>query len=380
MGFSTDIMAKDYYELLGVSRDASGEDIKKAYRKLAVQYHPDKNPGNKEAEEKFKEISHAYEILRDPQKRRQYDQFGEAAFRYAGAGTWGFHDPFDIFAEVFGGAFGDIFEGMFGFRGRGRRGPRRGRDLEHGLKLDFLEAAKGATKQVKVRKHETCSVCGGSGARPGTGKVTCSRCGGSGQISQSSGFFSISRTCDACGGTGETVKEPCPECGGTGITEVIKKISVTVPPGVDTGIRLRVSGEGEAGMNGGPSGDLYVVISVREHEFFTRREYDLLYVAPVSFAQLVFGDQIKVPGIDGENDLPVPSGTPSGHVFRLRGKGVKRLDGRGKGDQLVKVRVEIPKNLNAHQKKLLREFEASFAGGKAAGAKNIVDRVREIFK
>jgi molecular chaperone DnaJ len=373
-------MGKDYYELLGVSRNASAEDMKKAYRKLAVKYHPDKNPGNKEAEEKFKEISHAYEVLRDPAKRRQYDQFGEAAFQYAGTGAWGFHDPFDIFAEVFGGAFGDIFEGVFGFGGRRQRGPRRGRDLEYSLKLDFLEAVKGTTKQVRVRKHETCSVCNGSGAKPGTGKVTCTRCGGSGQINQSSGFFSISRTCDACRGAGEIIKEPCPECNGTGVTEVVKKISVKVPPGVDTGIRLRVSGEGEAGANGGPAGDLYVMISVREHESFSRREYDLLYVAPVSFAQLVFGDQIRVPGIDEEVDFAIPSGTRSGHVFRLRGKGIKRLDGRGRGDQLVKVQVETPKDLNAHQKKLLREFEASFGGKSAAGEKNIVDKVKRMFK
>ena len=372
-------MAKDYYELLGVGRNASAEEIKKAYRKLAVKYHPDKNPGDKEAEEKFKEISHAYEILNDPSKRRQYDQFGEAAFQYTGAGARGFHDPFDIFREVFGGGFGDIFEGMFGFGGRGRNGPRRGRDLEYGLKLDFLEAAGGVTKQVKVRKHETCSTCDGTGAKPGTEKVTCARCGGSGQVSQSSGFFSIARVCDACGGAGQIIKEPCPGCNGTGIKEVIKKISVDIPAGVDTGIRLRVSGEGEVGVNGGPSGDLYVTISVKEHDFFSRREYDLLYVASVSFTQLVFGDEIKTPGIDGECELSIPSGTRSGHVFRLRGKGIKRLDGRGKGDQLVKVQVEIPKDLNAHQRKLLREFEASFGGEKATGEKKFLDKVKKLF-
>jgi molecular chaperone DnaJ len=221
----------DYYELLGVGRDASSEAIKKAYRKLAVKYHPDKNPGNKEAEEKFKEISHAYEILSDPEKRRQYDQFGESAFQYGAGrpgGFGGFHDPFDIFREVFGGGFGDAFEGMFGFGGSRRKGPQRGRDLEYGIELDFLEAARGTTKQIKVRKLETCPQCSGTGAKPGTGKVACSQCGGSGQVSQSGGFFSISRTCDVCRGTGEVIKEPCSKCSGTGRTETVKKINVTV--------------------------------------------------------------------------------------------------------------------------------------------------------
>ncbi|RKY42871.1 MAG: molecular chaperone DnaJ [Candidatus Makaraimicrobium thalassicum] len=373
-------MGNDYYELLGVNRDASSGEIKKAYRKLAVKYHPDKNPGNKEAEEKFKEISHAYEILSDASKRRQYNQFGEGAFQYGGAGTGGFHDPSEIFREVFGGAFGDIFEGMFGFGGRQRRGPRRGRDLEYDLTLDFLEAVKGTTKEIKVRKYETCNACGGSGAKPGTGKGTCSRCGGSGKISQSGGFFSISRTCDACGGAGEIIKEPCPECSGIGRKEATKKISVKVPPGVDTGVRLRLSGEGEAGTHGGPSGDLYAAIFVREHNFFSRREYDLLSAVPVSFTQLVFGDEIETPGIDADISLSIPPGTQSGQVFRLKGKGIKRLDGRGRGDQLVKVRVEIPKNLNAHQKKLLREFEAGFGKKAAKGGRKFADRMKKMFE
>ncbi|MFQ5951907.1 MAG: molecular chaperone DnaJ [Candidatus Omnitrophota bacterium] len=370
----------DYYEILGVSRNASAEEIKKAYRKLAVKYHPDKNPENKEAEEKFKEISHAYEILSDPAKKSQYDQFGEAAFQYGtGARGFGFHDPFDIFAEVFGGSFGDIFEDFFGFGTRKRGGPRKGRSLEYTLKIDFVEAAKGTPKKIKVRKLQTCSDCSGTGAKSGTEKITCSQCGGRGQISQSSGFFSISRTCDACRGTGEVIKEPCPACNGSGRVETVKSISVDVPPGVDTGTRLRLLGEGEAGTRGGPSGDLYVDITVKEHDFFTRRGYDLLYLFPVSYAQLVFGDDIEVPGIEENVPLSIPAGTQSGHVFRLKGKGIRRLDGRGKGDQLVKVQVEIPKGLNAHQKKLLREFEASL-GKKAKGKESLTDKVKRMFK
>ena len=369
----------DYYELLGVARDASPEDIKKAYRKLAVKYHPDKNPGDKSAEDKFKEISHAYETLSDPGKRSRYDQFGEAAFQYGGGGFGGFHDPFEVFREVFGGgAFGDILEGMFGFGSSRRRGPARGRDLEYGLKIDFLEAARGTTKQIKIRRHENCSECAGTGAKAGTGKAACSRCGGTGQVSQSSGFFSISRTCEVCRGAGQIIKEPCAVCGGSGKVEAVKKVSVDVPAGVDTGVRLRLSGEGEPGERGGPPGDLYVALSVREHEFFSRRGHDLLHMARLSYAQLVFGDEVEVPGIEGRVALSIPEGTRSGHIFRLKGKGIKRLDGRGRGDYLVKVEVEIPKGLGAHQKKLLREFEASFGGSKAKGAEGLAKKVKKV--
>jgi molecular chaperone DnaJ len=369
----------DYYELLGVGRNASAEEIKKAYRKLAVKYHPDKNPGNKEAEDKFKEISHAYEILSDPQKRSQYDQFGEAAFQYGpGGGGFGFHDPFDIFREVFSGGLGEVFEGMFGFGGRSRRGPQRGRDLEFSLKIDFLEAAKGTTKQIKVRKLETCSACKGKGTRSDSGKATCQKCGGSGQIRQSSGFFSISRTCDACGGTGEVIKEPCPTCDGSGRTEASRNISVNVPPGVNSGTQLRLSNEGESGVRGGPPGDLYVTLTVQEHPFFNRRGNDVYCLVKVPFTQLVFGADIEVEGLDGKETVSIPAGTPSGEVFKLRSKGIKRLDGRGKGDLYIKIQPDVPKKLTPHQKKLLKEFEESL-GEKSKSAKSFTEKVKEMF-
>ncbi|MBD3379522.1 MAG: molecular chaperone DnaJ [Candidatus Omnitrophica bacterium] len=368
----------DYYELLGVSREATDGELKKAYRKLAVKYHPDKNPGNKEAEEKFKEISHAYEILSSPEKRSRYDRFGEAAFQ-GGGGFGGFHDPSDIFEQVFGGAFGDMFEGMFGFGNSGRGASLRGRDLEYSLELDFLEAAKGVTRDIKVRKYEACPDCSGSGAEPGTGPVTCSVCGGAGQVRQSGGFFSIARPCTACRGEGKVIKDPCKSCGGTGRKEAEKKISVDMPAGIDSGMRVRLSGEGEAGRRGGPSGDLYVSVSVKAHPFFSRNGQDLLCVVPVSYPQLVLGDKLKVPGLDGEIELSIPAGTQTEQVFRLKGKGITRVDGRGRGDQLIKVHLEVPKNLNTGQKKALREYEEALGGKAASGTENIVKKMKKMF-
>ena len=356
-------MTTNYYDLLGVSRDASPEEIKKAYRKLAVKCHPDKNPGDSGAEEKFKEISHAYEVLGDPEKRNKYDRFGESAFQYGSGGFGGFHDPFDLFRTVFGeNGFGSIFGDLgdlFGSGMGGRRGSRRGRDLQYKIRLDFFEAVKGVEKQIKVRKNDDCSKCGGTGSKPGSEKVTCHQCGGSGHVTVTALFGYQRSICSACEGTGKVIKDHCPACGGSGRQEVTKKITVKVPPGVDRGLRLRVSGEGEPGTNGGPHGDLLVLIDVREHSFFSRREADLLCVIPVSFSQLVLGDTIEVPGIDDPVTLTIPPGTESGQVFSLKGKGIKRIDGRGRGDQLIKARVEVPSKLNAQQKKLLEEFEAS---------------------
>lgn len=378
-------MTTDYYELLGVSRDASTGEIKKAYRKLALKYHPDKNPGDKDAEDKFKEISHAFEVLNDPAKKQQYDQFGESAFQYGTGGAGGgFHDPFDIFSEVFGGAFGDVFEGMFGFGSGGgsrRNGPRRGRDLEYSLNIGFLEAAKGTIKEIKVRKYESCTACRGTGAKNGKAIDDCGVCRGTGQIRQSSGFFSVSRACSTCSGTGKIIKEKCGECYGSGHKEIVKKLEVNVPAGVDTGVRLRLSGEGEAGKNGGPAGNLFVHIGVKDHEVFSRKGYDVYCSVPVSFAQVAFGSDIKVPGLDGEEDLDIPPGTQSGKVFRLRGKGVTRIDSRGRGDLYVQIQVVTPKNLNPRQKEILREFEESL-GGKVQKRKNktILDKVKKVFE
>ena len=255
----------DYYEVLGVGRGASSEEIKKAYRKLAVKHHPDKNKGDKNSEEKFKEISHAYEILSTPEKRAQYDQFGESAFQYGAGGGGGFHDPFDMFREAFSssGGFGDIFGDIFGFGSGGGRTQQRGRDLEYSIKLDFLDAARGLEKDVKVRRYEKCADCDGIGAKLGTGSSTCSQCGGSGQVRQASGFFSIARTCNKCGGTGKVIKDPCTGCGGTGRKETTRQLKIKIPAGVDSGTRIRLSNEGEAGPQGGPSGDLYVAITVK---------------------------------------------------------------------------------------------------------------------
>jgi molecular chaperone DnaJ len=356
--------------------------VKKAYRKLAVKYHPDKNPGNPEAEEKFKEVAHAYEILGDPEKRAKYDRFGDSAFQYGTAGG-GYHDPFDVFRDVFSGGFGDIFDDFFGGGSdNGRRGSRRGRDLEYQVELDFLEAARGTEKEIKVRRYEKCQKCKGEGAKPGTGASVCDDCGGSGTVSQVGGFFSISRTCSKCAGAGKIIKQACPDCRGTGREENTRKIKVTIPPGVDSGTRIRLTGEGEAGIQGGSSGDLYILVDTGENEIFTRKGYDVYSEALVPFTKLVFGGDIKVSGIYEDNDISIPEATPSGHIFKLRGKGVKRLDGSGKGDHYLKVEAEIPPKLTDEQKKYLSEFDRVFGVDKDGNKKrdSIVQKIKKAFK
>ncbi|MDN5347501.1 MAG: molecular chaperone DnaJ [Clostridia bacterium] len=352
---------RDYYEVLGVSRDATAEEIKKAYRRLARQYHPDMNPGNKEAEEKFKEIQEAYEVLSDPEKRSRYDQFGHAGTAggpdFGGFGGFGGSD--------FGG-FGDIFDIFFGdaFGGRRRPGPERGADIRLDLDVTFEEAAFGVEKEVKVPRTEACSACGGSGVEPGTQPLICPTCKGTGQIriSQSTplGHFQTIRTCHQCRGSGQIISTPCKACRGRGQVERTRKIKVKVPPGVDTGSRLRLAGEGEAGLRGGPPGDLYVYINVLPHKFFQREGYDVICEVPISFVQAALGDEIEVPTLDGKVRLKIPEGTQGGTSFRLRGKGIPRLGAVGRGDQHVKIRVVTPVNLTERQKEILRQFAREY--------------------
>ncbi len=357
-------MAKeDYYELLGVSRQATDDELKKAYRKKAVQYHPDKNPGNKEADEKFKQISHAYEVLKDPQKRAAYDRYGHAAFEGPGAGAGrgpmggGFHDPFDIFREVFGagGGGGGIFDEMFG-GGGGGGGGRDGSDLRYDLEITLEEAARGVEKELSFRKAVVCDRCDGSGAEPGSKRVTCPTCGGAGQIRRSGGIITFRQTCPTCGGAGTKVEKACSACRGEGRVPKTTKVNVRVPAGVDTGSRLRSVGNGEAGIAGGAAGDLYIVLSVREHEIFERQGQDLFCEIPIKFTLATLGGTIEVPTLFGRATLKIPVGTQSGTTFRLRGKGMPSLRGGAQGDQLVRVHVEVPTSLSGEQRRLLEEF------------------------
>ncbi len=349
-------MAKrDYYEALGVSRNASEADLKKAYRRLAMKYHPDRNAGA-EAEERFKEAKEAYEVLSDPRKRSAYDQFGHAGVEGAagaggGFGTGGFRDIFD---EM----FGDIFGGTRGGRARAYRGS----DLRYDLALTLEEAVGGITVEIHVPTVVGCTTCGGSGARPGSGPTTCATCGGVGQVRMQQGFFSVQQTCPHCRGTGKAITDPCHDCQGKGRIKKSKNLSVKVPAGVDTGDRIRLAGEGEAGEHGGPSGDLYVQIAVKDHPIFTRQENDLHCEVPISFATAALGGELGVPTLDGRVVLKVPPETQTGRMFRLRGKGVTSVRGGRLGDLICHVAVETPVNLSGKQKELLREFECTMEG------------------
>jgi molecular chaperone DnaJ len=365
---------KDYYEILGVSRNASDQEIKSAYRKLAVKYHPDKNPGNKEAEEKFKEAAEAYSVLSDSQKRAQYDRFGHSGL----GGSQGF-DPsvFSEFGDIFGDFFG--FGDLFGGGSRKRSAAQRGSDLRYDLEVSFFDAAFGLKTKIKIPRLESCESCGGSGAAPGSGPTTCPTCQGHGQVRYQQGFFSISRACNHCQGTGRIVRNPCKDCRGEGRIHKEKTLEIRIPAGVDNGSRLRVSGEGEAGIQGGPAGDLYVVIFVKEHEFFERQEDNLYCAVPLSFPQAALGDEIKIPTLEGEEKLKIPEGTQSGSIFRIKGKGIPSLNGRGRGDLFVTVNVITPAKLTREQKKLLEQLaELSQIENKPL-EKRFMDRVKEIF-
>ncbi len=383
---------RDYYEILGIDRDASQEEIKKAYRTLALQNHPDKVAldKKKEAEERFKEISEAYAVLSDPEKRLTYDQFGHAGidgqytyqdiFRGADFGSIfggrGFEDILRGFG--FGGTFTDIFSDFFGTRVARRA--RRGEDLEYPLDITLEEAARGCEKKLDIYHTVTCSTCKGSGAKPGTGKRTCPQCQGTGQIRYAQAFFTFSQTCPQCQGTGEVIEASCPQCRGRGKIRKASKISLKVPSGVDTGTSIRVRGKGEAGELGGPSGDLYVLIRLRPHKIFEREGSDLYCDVPLSFVTATLGGEIEVPTLEGKATMKIPPGTQTDSVFRLKGKGVPSLHGRGRGDEYVKVIVQVPKDLNEKQKEILREFAKAGGEKLSISKKSVLDKIRETFK
>ncbi|HVM47332.1 MAG TPA: molecular chaperone DnaJ [Candidatus Acidoferrum sp.] len=375
-------MAKrDYYEVLGVEKQAGEEEIKKAYRKLATRYHPDKNPGDKSAEEKFKELGEAYEVLNDPQKRAAYDQYGHAAFdrRAGGFGAaGGFHDPFEIFREVFGGS--GIFDEIFSGGHADPSQPHRGSDLRYDMEITFEEAAHGTEKEVTLTKADQCDVCHGSGAEEGARTRTCPACGGRGQIINSRGIFSIAQTCPHCQGAGRVIDRPCPACRGSGRRERTSKITLRIPAGVDTGSRLRSAGNGEAGFRGGPVGDLYVVLHVKAHPIFQRDGDDLLCEVPISFVDAALGAEVEVPALDGKTSIRVPPGTQPGTMFRLRGKGIKNVQGYGRGDLHIRVNVEVPTHLTAAQKAKLQEFAGLCSGKESPISQSFFEKAKHLFQ
>jgi molecular chaperone DnaJ len=368
---------KDYYEVLGVNKDASEDDVKKAYRKLAMKWHPDRNPDNPKAEEHFKEAKEAYEILSDSQKRAAYDQFGHAGVDPSAAGAGAGAAGFGGFADAFGDIFGDIFGG-----GRGRSSVYRGADLRYNLEVSLEDAARGTETRIRIPALEECGTCHGSGAKPGTQPTTCPTCHGHGQVRMQQGFFSIQQTCPKCHGSGKIVASPCATCGGAGRIRQHKTLSVKIPAGVDEGDRIRLSGEGEAGVNGGPAGDLYVVIHLKQHAVFTRDHNDLHCEMPVSYTAAALGSDIELPTLDGYAKIKIPAGTQTGQMFRLRGKGIKGVRSSSHGDLICHVVVETPVNLTARQKELLQELEAinQKDGGKHnPRAKSWMEKVKEFF-
>jgi molecular chaperone DnaJ len=371
---------RDYYEVLGVTRTVTEVELKSAYRKLALQFHPDRNPNNPDAEEKFKEVSEAYAVLADTDKRSVYDRYGHAGLG-GGSGQSGGFDPTvfqdfsDIFGEFFG--FGDMFGG--GGRGGSRSRVQRGADLREDLTLEFEEAFFGTESQVTVRRHEACEDCRGSGSAPGKGPTTCRSCSGRGQVRYQQGFFSIARTCPACQGTGSVITDPCPKCKGEGRILRQRTVDAKVPAGVEDGTRIRFSGGGEVGAFGGPAGDLYVVLHVKEHAFFAREGNDLHCVVPISVAQAAMGAEIRVPTMEGEHTLKIPDGTQPGAVFRIRNKGVPVLNGHGKGDLYVEVRVQVPTKINKRQKELLQELDALSKVDNQPLLRSLLGKMKDMF-
>lgn len=374
---------RDYYEVLGVEKSASADEIKKAYRKLAKKYHPDLNPNDKEgAEAKFKEATEAYEVLSDADKKQKYDQFGHAAFDQTagggyGAGGFGDFDMGDIFSSFFGGGFG-------GGQRRNPNAPRKGRDLGYGVDLSFEEACFGAEREITINHLEKCDECGGTGAAKGSAPVTCSACHGTGQVTTvqrtAFGNFQSTRPCDRCGGKGTTIKDPCSACGGNGNVRRGKKVRVKIPAGIDNGQQVYVRGEGDAGANGGANGDLILNIRVRGHKIFVRQGYDIYCDYPISFVQATLGAEVQVPTIDGKVSYTIPEGTQGGTVFRLKGKGVYKVNSTQRGDQYVTIKVEIPKGLSENQKDILRQFDDTVDASKYKQRKSFFDKMKDMFK
>jgi molecular chaperone DnaJ len=373
---------RDYYEILVVERSSTEEDIKRSYRKLAVKFHPDKNPGDHEAEERFKELGEAYDVLMDAQKRAAYDRYGHAAFQQGGmGGGGGFHDPFDLFREVFGagGGSGGIFDHFFGGGGGDSSGRQRGSDLRYDMQITLEEAAFGAEKEIEIRKLDACGSCEGSGAQKGSKALTCPTCRGRGQVVASRGFFQVAQTCPQCHGTGQVIEKPCKPCQGDGRVEKTSRVKIKVPAGIDSESRLRSSGGGEAGLRGGPSGDLYVVLHIKEHDVFVRDGMDLRCEVPLPFTTAALGGEIRVPTLEGAVSLKIPAGTQGGAVFRVRGQGMPGLQSSARGDILTHVQVEVPSRLNHEQREALVRFSELCGEDNSPIHKGFYERLKDLF-
>jgi molecular chaperone DnaJ len=374
-------MPRDYYEILDVPKNADAAEIKKAYRKLAVKYHPDKNPGDHTAEEKFKELGQAYEALSDPDKRAAYDRYGHDAFNggMGGGGRGGFHDPADIFSQVFGGAFGGGFEEFFGGSSRKKSGKQRGSDLRYDLEITLEEAAKGVEKELLIERNVPCATCNATGSRTGGGVKTCPTCGGRGVVGRQAGIFIQQVTCPECRGSGEIVSDPCGDCGGEGRVERETRIKLRIPAGVDTGVRLRSTGNGDAGVRGGDAGDLYAFIHIVDHDVFEREGNTLFCDVPLPFSTAALGGELKVPTLDGQSSIKIPAGTQSGTTFRVRDKGMPSLSGGSRGDLNVTVQVEVPTKLNKDQQEKLRAFSESIGEHNSPVQHGFLEKAKRFF-
>ena len=374
---------RDYYEVLGVQKGASQDEIKRAYRKKALEFHPDRNQGDSSAEEKFKEAAEAYDVLSDDQKRARYDQFGHQAFAQGGGFPGGggrftnIEDIFAAFGDVFGGGGGGIFGDIFGGGRRSRGGPRAGRDLKIVLDLTLEEIETGVERTISLKRQEHCGTCKGSGAKPGTSPITCQTCGGRGQVTRSQGFFAMAQACPTCRGAGKQIESPCQDCRGAGRQTQPSEVKIQVPAGLEDGMRIRMTGAGDVGEPGGPRGDLYCIIREKEHKVFQRSGPDIMTEVPFSFTQLALGDKVEIPTLSGRVEMTIPPGTQSGKVFRLRGQGLPVLEGRGRGDQLVRVFVETPHKLTDRQKELLREFDS--IESEKTGSKSFFEKIVDYF-